>query len=64
MPRAKLHMALNFQTLKTEGRHVANNVCEDLPASKAGQIDGDYILEQGFPPLDPRRDFCGSAKES
>ena len=31
MPRAKLHMALNFQTLKTEGRHVPNNVREDLP---------------------------------
>ncbi len=24
VPRAKLHMALNFQTLKTEGRHVPN----------------------------------------
>jgi C-terminal processing protease CtpA/Prc len=36
---------LNFKTLKTEGRHVANNVREDLPASKAGQRVGDYIPE-------------------
>ena len=37
--------AFDFKTLKTEGRHVANNVRPGLPASKAGLRDGDYILE-------------------
>jgi C-terminal processing protease CtpA/Prc len=35
----------DFKTLKTEGRHVANNVRPGLPASKAGLREGDYILE-------------------
>lgn len=35
----------DFKTLKSEGRHVANNVRPGLPAERAGLRDGDYILE-------------------
>ena len=35
----------DFKTLKSEGRHVANNVRAGLPAQRAGLRDGDYILE-------------------
>ena len=35
----------DYKTLKTKGRHVANNVRSGLPASKAGLISGDNILE-------------------
>lgn len=35
----------DFKTLKTEGRHIANNVRPGLPADKAGLRDGDFILE-------------------
>jgi predicted metalloprotease with PDZ domain len=35
----------DFKTLRTEGRHVANNVRMGYPADKAGLRDGDYILE-------------------
>ena len=35
----------DFKTLKSEGRHVANNVRPGLPADRAGLRDGDYILE-------------------
>ena len=35
----------DFKTLRTEGRHVANNVKPDHPAYLAGLRDEDYILE-------------------
>ena len=42
----------DFKTLKTEGRHVSNNVRVGLPASLAGLRDGDYILEVNGEPID------------
>jgi C-terminal processing protease CtpA/Prc len=35
----------DFVTIKSENRHIANNVKQDLPAHKFGLRDNDYILE-------------------